>query len=117
MAKLGPGASGRVKEGERVVNVAWAGTRVGNGTWQQYVVVPEEDLVGALRARSPLMSPLLRAKGGGTGRVAWQNCDRARATRGVRHGQAYESKASLVKMQRARAGRGLCLVCDQGAYR
>ncbi len=33
-----------------MVNVGWTGTRVGNGTWQQYMVVPEEDLVGAQRA-------------------------------------------------------------------
>ncbi len=51
MAKLGPGASGRVKEGERVVNVGWAGPNAGNGTWQQYMVIPEEDLVGTRKTR------------------------------------------------------------------
>ncbi|PNH10840.1 putative trans-2-enoyl-CoA reductase 1, mitochondrial [Tetrabaena socialis] len=43
--KLGPNVSGRLKEGQRVVAAEWQGTAVGNGTWQQYVSVPEEDLV------------------------------------------------------------------------
>ncbi len=59
VAKLGPGASGRIKEGERVVGVGWTEPSVGNGTWQQYMVVREKGLVGAQRPVSPLMSSLL----------------------------------------------------------
>lgn len=44
VAKLGPGTSGRIKEGQRVVATSWP-SAVGNGTWQQYVVVSEEVLV------------------------------------------------------------------------
>lgn len=42
--KLGAGASGRLAAGQRVVATTWP-TAVGNGTWQQFVAVAEEDLV------------------------------------------------------------------------
>ena len=42
--KLGPKTGGRVKEGQRVVAVPWP-TAGGEGTYQQYVAVPEKDLV------------------------------------------------------------------------
>ena len=41
----GPGTSGDYKKGERVVAVPWPGRATGQGTWQQYVAVPEKDLV------------------------------------------------------------------------
>ncbi|KAL0054994.1 hypothetical protein WJX82_005540 [Trebouxia sp. C0006] len=42
--KLGPKTGGRVKEGQRVVAVPWP-TAGGEGMYQQYVAVPEKDLV------------------------------------------------------------------------
>ena len=43
--KNGPGAS-KYKPGQRVTGVPWP-TKDGNGTWQQYVAVPEANLVRA----------------------------------------------------------------------
>ncbi|GFR51560.1 hypothetical protein Agub_g13980 [Astrephomene gubernaculifera] len=45
VAKLGPGCSGRLAEGQRVVAVNWRQAAEGNGTWQQFLVAREEDLV------------------------------------------------------------------------
>ena len=42
--KLGPNTGSRVEEGQRVVAVPWP-TAGGEGTYQQYVAVPEKDLV------------------------------------------------------------------------
>ena len=42
--KLGPKTGSRVKVGQRVVAVPWP-TAGGDGTYQQYVAVPEKDLV------------------------------------------------------------------------
>lgn len=42
--KMGPGTSGRFKQGQRVVAVPW-NTKTGNGSWQQYATVPEAALV------------------------------------------------------------------------
>ncbi|KAK9916376.1 hypothetical protein WJX75_001994 [Coccomyxa subellipsoidea] len=41
----GPGTSGDYKKGERVVAVPWPSWATGQGTWQQYVAVPEKDLI------------------------------------------------------------------------
>lgn len=45
MAALGPGCSGRLAVGQRVVATRWLCVKEGNGTWRQYAAVPEEDLV------------------------------------------------------------------------
>ena len=45
--KLGPKTGKRVSEGQRVVAVPWP-TAKGEGTYQQYVAVPEKHLVGLL---------------------------------------------------------------------
>ena len=45
--KLGPKTGERVSEGQRVVSVPWP-TAEGEGTYQQYVAVPEKHLVGLL---------------------------------------------------------------------
>ena len=42
--KLGPKTGQRVKKGQRVVAVPWP-TAGGEGTYQQFVAVPEKDLV------------------------------------------------------------------------
>ncbi len=44
----GPGTSGNYKKGDRVVAVPWPGRETGQGTWQQYVAVPEKNLVSIL---------------------------------------------------------------------
>ncbi|CAL8467495.1 g7033 [Coccomyxa elongata] len=41
----GPGTSGNYKTGDRVVAVPWPSRETGMGTWQQYVAVPEKNLV------------------------------------------------------------------------
>lgn len=41
----GPDTSGNYKKGDRVVAVPWPGRETGKGTWQQYVAVPEKNLV------------------------------------------------------------------------
>ena len=45
MEESGPGTSGSYKKGDRVVAVPWPSRSKGQGTWQQYVAVPEKDLV------------------------------------------------------------------------
>ncbi|KXZ49547.1 hypothetical protein GPECTOR_20g401 [Gonium pectorale] len=45
VAALGPDVSGRLAVGQRVVAVNWRPAASGNGTWQQYLVLREEDLV------------------------------------------------------------------------
>ena len=44
--KNGPGAS-KFHPGQRVVSAAW-GAATGNGTWQQYLAVPEQVLVSLI---------------------------------------------------------------------
>ncbi len=54
VVKLGPGAS-TFKEGQRVIAAGWPLYSKGQGSWQQYVAVPEKDLVSlgaALLARA-----------------------------------------------------------------
>ncbi len=46
--ELGPSCSGRVKKADRVVAVPWNGSRKGDGTWQQYALVEEANLVRTL---------------------------------------------------------------------
>ena len=46
MAKNGPGCS-KFSEGQRVVAVLWPQFQ-GQGSWQQYVSIPEENLVRTL---------------------------------------------------------------------
>ena len=48
--KMGPKTGSRVKEGQRVVAVPWP-TAGGEGTYQQYVAVPEKALVWLLACR------------------------------------------------------------------
>lgn len=43
----GPGTSGSYKKGDRVVAVPWPSRETGMGTWQQYVAVPEKNLVSS----------------------------------------------------------------------
>jgi NADPH:quinone reductase-like Zn-dependent oxidoreductase len=45
VVESGPGTSGQYKLGDRVVAVPWPSRATGQGTWQQYVAVPEKDLV------------------------------------------------------------------------
>ncbi|PNW76797.1 hypothetical protein CHLRE_11g476550v5 [Chlamydomonas reinhardtii] len=45
VAALGPGCSGRLAVGQRVVATRWLCVKEGNGTWRQYAAVPEEDLI------------------------------------------------------------------------
>ncbi|GLC36080.1 hypothetical protein PLESTF_000559700 [Pleodorina starrii] len=45
VVSLGPDTSGRLAPGTRVVATQWRCASEGVGTWQQYVVAPEEDLV------------------------------------------------------------------------
>ncbi|EFJ44532.1 hypothetical protein VOLCADRAFT_106376 [Volvox carteri f. nagariensis] len=45
VAALGPNVSGRLSVGQRVVATQWRGAVEGRGTWQQYVLAAEEDLV------------------------------------------------------------------------
>ncbi|DBA91917.1 TPA: hypothetical protein ACH3X2_003820 [Trebouxia sp. C0005] len=47
--KLGPNTGSRVEEGQRVVAVPWP-TAGGEGTYQQYVAVPEKDLINPVTA-------------------------------------------------------------------
>lgn len=49
--KLGPKTGQRVKQGQRVVAVPWP-TAGGQGTYQQFVAVPEKDLVSVHHADS-----------------------------------------------------------------
>ncbi|GIL55798.1 hypothetical protein Vafri_11325 [Volvox africanus] len=45
VAALGPGTTGRLSVGQRVVATNWRSASEGRGTWQQYVTAPEENLV------------------------------------------------------------------------
>lgn len=54
MEESGPGTSGQYKKGDRVVAVPWPSRSKGQGTWQQYVAVPEKDLVSCM---SPVVMP------------------------------------------------------------
>ncbi|KAG2496500.1 hypothetical protein HYH03_005325 [Edaphochlamys debaryana] len=45
VAALGPNPSGRIRVGQRCVCCLWKGVPEGSGTWQQYAIVNEEDLV------------------------------------------------------------------------
>ena len=45
VVELGPSCSGRIKKGDRVVAVPWTGAGKGDGTWQQYALVEEANLV------------------------------------------------------------------------
>ncbi|KAG2441248.1 hypothetical protein HYH02_010091 [Chlamydomonas schloesseri] len=45
VAALGPDCSGRLAVGQRCVATRWLCVAEGNGTWRQYAVVPEEDLI------------------------------------------------------------------------
>ncbi len=46
--ELGPGTSGRLQKGQRVVSADW-----GLASWQQYIVVNEECLVSSAPAAPP----------------------------------------------------------------
>ena len=50
MDENGPSTSGGYKKGDRVVAVPWPAQTTGQGTWQQYVAVPEKDLVRAVHS-------------------------------------------------------------------
>lgn len=45
VVELGPSCSGRIKRGDRVVAVPWNGAGKGDGTWQQYALVEEANLI------------------------------------------------------------------------
>ena len=52
MEELGPGASGRLSKGQRVVSADW-----GLASWQQYIAVKEDLLVGAAARLHALSCP------------------------------------------------------------
>ncbi len=54
MEELGPGTSGRLSKGQRVVSADW-----GNASWQQYVAVKEEFLVSATSRLRRSSSPCI----------------------------------------------------------
>ena len=45
VVELGPSCSGKIKKGDRVVAAPWTGAGKGDGTWQQYALVQEANLV------------------------------------------------------------------------
>lgn len=44
VSKVGPGVTA-FKEGQRVTSLGWLTTKEGNGSWQQFITLPQELLV------------------------------------------------------------------------
>ena len=52
VVELGPSSSGQIQKGTRVVGAPWR-IQGNEGTWQQYVVVDEADLVRPVKHAQP----------------------------------------------------------------
>jgi hypothetical protein len=87
VAELGPGTSGKFSEGQRVVGAPFPTVQGGGGTWQQYILAKEGDLVAvpdavsddtAAQVRRHQLQPSCRLRPPARRRCPLASCPRCR---------------------------------------